>query len=52
MVTVVWSYDGRMVLATVVWFWRRPSGSGDGRLVTVTVVWFYDGRLVTVTAVW
>ena len=38
---VVWFYDRRrLVLATVVWFWRRLSGSGDGCLVLVTVVWF------------
>src|SRR5712675_1551613 len=35
------SGDGRLVLATVVWFWRRSSGSGDGRLVLATVVWFW-----------
>src|SRR5580692_881703 len=58
--TVVWfsrwssgSGDGRLVLATVVWFWRRSSGSrpvvvcwrwssgsGDGHLVLAMVVWF------------
>src|SRR6266550_719320 len=32
------SGNGRLVLATVVWFWRRSSGSGDGRLVLATVL--------------
>jgi hypothetical protein len=34
------SGGGRLVLAVVVWFWRRLSGSGDGHLVLATVVWF------------
>src|ERR1700684_2777819 len=28
----------RLVLATVVWFWQRSSGSGNGRLVLATVL--------------
>src|SRR6266581_2651088 len=52
----------RLVLVTVVWFWRRlsgssngrlvqgrssGSGSGDGRLVLVAVVWFWQRSFLT-----
>ena len=40
------SGDGGLVLATVVWFWRRSSGSGDGRLVLAMVVWFWSQSFV------
>ena len=44
---VVWFYDRRcLVLATVVWFWRWSSGSGDGRLVLAMVVWFWSQSFV------
>ena len=32
------SGDGRLVLATVVWFWRRSSGSGDSPLLAAVLV--------------
>ena len=46
------SGNSHLVLTTtVVWFLRRPSGSGDGRPVLATVVRFGDGRLVLTTVV-